>query len=216
MDSTSPITVRRPAVLLLVLSSAGLAGLLPSRAGVLDPVALLAWLALASTGLGILAGAWLPRVTALLVLLPWWAGVEGVSLSAGGRLPDPSGAWWAVAGLFTLGWGAGLLCRRSALRAAGAAFLLCGLLTALPGGGGELARPWSPPVAARLLDLSPVAVVLECGGLDFMRHPGVYGPVGTMDFGPELRSAWRAPGAAAPLLLLGLALAGLAFLRASR
>jgi hypothetical protein len=61
-----------------------------------------------------------------------------------------------------------------------------------------------------------VAVVLECGGLDFMRHPEVYGPVGTMDFGPELRSAWRAPGAAVPLLLLGLALAGLAFLRASR
>ncbi|HJP00281.1 MAG TPA: hypothetical protein QF764_00755 [Planctomycetota bacterium] len=214
MDSALPITVRRPAVLLLILSSAGLAGLLPSRAGDLDPVALLAWLALVSTGLGILAGAWLPRVTALLVLLPWWAAVHGIGLNSG--LPDPSGAWWAVAGLFTLGWGVGLVCRRSAMRAAGAAFLLCGLLTALPGGGGELARPWSPPVAARLLDLSPVAVVLECGGLDFMRHPEVYGPAGTMDFGPELRSAWRAPGAAVPLLLLGLAFAGLAFLRAPR
>lgn len=216
LDSLSPTFPPRPAVVLGILSAVGLGGLAPSRGAGLDPAALLTWLALAATALGVLAGAWLPRATALLVTLPWWAAVEGLGRRAPGALPDPTGAWWAAAGLFTLGWGAGCLWRHGAVRIAGAALLISGLLAALPSGGGRLAQPWPPGAAARLLDLSPVAIVLECGGLDFMRHPAVYGPVGTMDIGPELRAPWRATTAAVPLLLLGAALAGAASLRGAR
>ncbi|MDP6538298.1 MAG: hypothetical protein QF903_04550 [Planctomycetota bacterium] len=216
MDPPPPTVHRREALTLVVLSCAGLLGLAPSRGATFDPVAVLAWAALSAPALGVLAGALLPATTAPLVCLPWWPAVSAASLRAGAALPDPTGAWWALAGLFGLGWGAGRLSGRHAVRLACAALLLTGLLACLPGGGGRLARPWPPRVAARLLDLSPVAVVTECAGLDFMRHPEVYGPVGTMDIGPQLRGPWRAPVAAPSLLLLGAALAGLARLRAAR
>ncbi|MEM1452557.1 MAG: hypothetical protein AAF957_26995 [Planctomycetota bacterium] len=62
------------------------------------------------------------------------------------------------------------------------------------------APPWSPGVAAALLDLSPRAFVLESGGVDWMRHESVYGPVGTDRLGPGIRSGWG--GSVAPGLLL--------------
>jgi len=185
----------------LVLTLAGLLGLATSREGAWNPVAELAWLALAAPALGVLAGGLALRRWALLPPSLWGLGLV---LAARGR-PDLSaldGAL-AAAGLYGLGAGLGAGCAARPWRAAGATLLVTGLLAALPGGGGALERPWPPRVAARLLDLSPVTLVLECAGLDWMRHPATYGPAGTMDIGPELRSAWRGSGAALAILLAG-------------
>lgn len=63
--------------------------------------------------------------------------------------------------------------------------------------------PWSPEVAARLLDASPRAFVMEIAGFDWMRAESVYEPVGTDRIPPMLRGPYRPSVAAAPLLVVG-------------
>lgn len=74
-----------------------------------------------------------------------------------------------------------------------------GLLKGPPGSASGGA-PWDPGVAAILLDGSPRAFVMESGAVDWMRHPEVYGPVGTDRIGPELRTGWV--GSVAPHVTL--------------
>ncbi|QDV07051.1 hypothetical protein Poly30_25700 [Planctomycetes bacterium Poly30] len=73
--------------------------------------------------------------------------------------------------------------------------------------------PWSPEVAARLLDFSPRAFTMEIAGFDWMRHPSVYESVGTDRISPTLRQpygiagseagSWRQVVAVLPLVVVG-------------
>jgi hypothetical protein len=156
-----------------------------------------------SPALGALAGA---RVRAGLLLPPvlvWmialaWSGRQG------GLLPRPDLAGLAVAALYTWGAALGALRGAPAWRLAAVLLLATGLLAALATGGGVLAEPWPPALAARLLDLSPVGLVHECGGLDWMREPAVYDAAGTASIPPDLRVAWTGPRAAPVALLTGI------------
>jgi hypothetical protein len=204
----------RPALCAAALAAGALPGLLPGGAGAFDPLALAAWLALVAAPLGALGGAaalgrrgaaalerrtkglpaWSPPlVWAALVLLAA-RGEIGIA-----RLPAPGVAAAAVAGLWALGVGLGACCPARAWRTAALLALAALLLAHLPTGAGALARPWPPELAAQLLELSPLTFVLERGGLDWMRHPAVYDPLGAASIGPDLHRA--ASGVLAPALL---------------
>ncbi len=107
-----------------------------------------------------------------------------------GSVSCPGGAWaWSRAGLW---------------------LLLGSLLCALPAAGGVWAAlPPSNWVSASL-DLSPVVLVCEHAGFDWMRHISVYEQAGAGDLGPEQRMAWS--GARLPWLAFGF-FACLALLR---
>lgn len=83
--------------------------------------------------------------------------------------------------------------------------------------------PWSPETAARLLDLSPRAFVMEVAGADWMRSVTIYEAVGTDRIPPDLRPGY-APGSATgwgravavlPLVVVGSGLMGLRWKGAS-
>lgn len=80
------------------------------------------------------------------------------------------------------GWAVGL-------SRAGALLLLALVLDGAPAGWGLFLDrpPWSPGVAARLLDLSPRTFTMEIAGFDWMRHPSIYESVGTDRISPSLR-----------------------------
>jgi hypothetical protein len=88
-----------------------------------------------------------------------------------------------------------------------ACFLACGALNALAISGTWLASPLPPALAARLLDLAPATLLSECAGLDWMRHPAIYEPAGTIDIDPSLRVAWRGILAGPIVFLVGCAAA---------
>ncbi len=190
-------------------AAAGL-GLLPSGAGFADGFALLAWLVFAVPAIGALAGGslrpWAAGLGALLGLTA--VGALGLALGTRG-LPQPPGGAAVVAGLFGLGFGLGALARwlgpTGPLRAAALLTLLVALGSALPVRGGLSARgpaEVSPRVASLLLDLSPLTLAFECAGVDWMRHPGIYGPAGT-DWFSDTRTPWSAGLAGSGALLLG-------------
>ncbi len=113
-------------------------------------------------------------------------------------LPAAPAAWLVVGLLYAIGWACGGRTGVPAL------LLLTSLsLCALPTWGGLGTSPWPAALGARFLDLSPTALVLESGGLDWMRHPAIYDPVGSSSIGPELRAPWRAPLASAVLVVVG-------------
>ncbi|HIL36446.1 MAG TPA: hypothetical protein EYG26_03095 [Planctomycetes bacterium] len=138
---------------------------------------------------------------AALVILACWALVPGV---------DPVGVVLAWSGLMLLGSGlAALMHGRWSIdrRSLGAAlFFLGALLSALPGGAGRLqGGAFDPATTAWLLDLSPATLMVESAGLDWLRHPAVYGPAGGDALGPDLRGPWGAL-AGGVLALVGYAL----------
>jgi hypothetical protein len=189
-----------------------LTGLLPLAAGERDPHVLASWLALVAPALGVLAGARSRGGTLLLPLLFWIVALAFANARAGaGGLPRADLAGLALAGLFGLGAIAGAARRPPAWRASALALIATGLFALLPTGGGALAEPWPPALAARLLDLSPVGVVLECGGVDWMRDPSIYEAAGTTSIPPDLRGAWE--GARAAPLLAAIVLAGFVLVR---
>jgi hypothetical protein len=185
------------------------AGLLLASA----PLAHLAWLALCAPALGCLtaraglapAGALLPLVWAV----PLWLAQRELP-------PAPHFGLCALAGLFALGLGLGALSARplrEVWRPAGALLLLTLALTLAPARASLARDPWPPAVARTLLDLSPTALVLECSGVDWMRHPLVYEPVGSDRFE---RRAWSGALAGPTLLLVGYLFAAAAHVAARR
>ena len=176
----------------------GLLGLLLPGGGVF---AGLAWMALAAPAAGHLAAAGGGRRACLAVLPLVWLAV----LALGSWTAGPAFSAWtapALCGLYLLGVASG--------RSAGGTWLGAGLWLALAfvlggaaTGWGVLAEPWPPAVAARLIDVSPVSLVLESAGVDWMRHPALYEAAGTLDIGPELRHAWRGQLAGPVLFVLG-------------
>lgn len=158
----------------------------------------LVWLALWAPAMGA-AGRGLELRWHGLLPLAWAAGL-GLLF---GQQVEPLGIILSLSGLYATGAAAvaflaalGVPSRPSS--AAAAALFMAGLFAAAPAGGGVLARPWPPEVTALLLDLSPVVLVTESAGLDWMRHPSLYELAGTGDLPPDLRVAWT-PGSAMAL-----------------
>src|SRR6185295_5414128 len=113
----------------------------------------------------------------------------------------------AIAGLFAIGFALGALPSRSAWRRAGIVLLCEAFLCALPLSGALLRTRPAPAVNARLLDLSPATLVVECAGVDWMRHPAVYDAASTSDIDPILRSPYDGRLAGGLVFVVGCALA---------
>lgn len=199
----------RHAALVAALGCALLAGRLLSA----QPVPALAWAALAAAPLGAWAG--VRGLPALLAAPAAWLVAEPG--------PRPGGALVAVAALALLGAGLGALAAGAQpgsperaelvpgrLAAAGALALLAALLTVLPLALGPASGPaWDPALVARALDLSPVTLVVEAAGHDWLRDPAIYDAAGGDAIGPDLRTplGWLAAGVPA---LVGCAALGAA------
>ena len=174
------------------IAAVGALGALPGSRGGADPVALLAWLALVSAPAGFACGSLRARHWALAALPPAaWMGLVAVVDGLSPRdLPSPAWAALAWSGLYAAGYGASRLAPRAGFAGAGALLLASALLAALPILPGFLGAPLPPAIAARLLDLSPATLLVECAGLDWMRHPAVYVPAGAADIDPATRVAY--------------------------
>lgn len=189
----------QPALLHLAVFFSGALGLFSESA--LESS--LVWLALWTPALGAAARGLELHWHGLLPLA--WA--FGLALLFGEQV-ESLGLSLSLLGLYAAGALAGALLALGGIAAApwssaSAALLLAGLLTAAPAGGGMLARPWPPEVTALLLDLSPVVLVTEAAGLDWMRHASLYELAGTGDLPPDMRMAWS-PGVAMALAALTL------------
>jgi len=175
-----------------------------------DPIAVLAWLGLWSAPAGFLCGALgLALWPGGLAVPGSWMGIVTLAdASSTVDLPQPVWGVLVVTGLFAAGLGVGACLGARHLWSGTAAFLIvAALLAGLPHKAGLAAEPWPPATAARLLDVSPVSLVVESAGVDWMRHSAVYEPVGTSSMGPDLRTAWRGFLAGPTVLLVGCVLA---------
>ena len=177
-----------------------------------DPVRALAWLTLSAPVLGCLAAGTRGRLLGAHLILPGACMFVLVLQDAASpaTLPTPLFAAAALTGLHFFGFGWGCLFPGARPSSAAAMALGVAVLAGLPSWGGWVRAPWSPAVAARLLDLSPVVLTQECAGVDWMRHAAVYDPVGTHSIGPDLRSPWRGALAGPATLLVGCLLAAIA------
>lgn len=205
---TKPRSLDARLGLALAIAASGALGALPGSSSGADPVALLAWLALWSAPAGFLCGAGGVPLWPWAAIVPaaWMGLVASVDGLSPRDLPQPAWAALAWTGLFAFGLGLGRLRPGNAIGGAGALLLLGALLAALPLTG-LLGAPLPPAVAARLLDLSPVTLLAECAGLDWMRHPALYDPAGTVDIDPSLRVAWRGTLAGPVAFVVGCAVA---------
>jgi hypothetical protein len=212
------VTTRPSAAAGSLLRAAGLAalalpGALPGARGVPDPVALLVWLACVAAPIGALAGGRRTIAFPHAAAIPgaWMILLALVDASAPRDLATPLPAGAAVAGLFLFGFAAGrAFAFERALSIAGALLGLGALLVLLPLAGGWLAAPWPGPWSAILLDLSPATLLVECAGVDWLRHPAVYDAAGTADLDPARRGPFAPALAGGIALVLGCVLAVLA------
>ena len=135
-------------------------------------------------------------------------GIVWLDAAAGARIPEPAWAAATWTGLYAVGVAIGRLYPRGAARTSALALALAGLLAGLPlmGGAGMLGgRTWgeiTPDGAARLFDASPVTLLLESAGVDWMRHVVVYDSAGTEWFS-DRRAPYRGRLAGPLLLLVG-------------
>jgi len=189
----------------LAVAAAGALGAL----GAADPVALLVWISIWSAAAGAICGATSVRHVALAAVPPAaWMGIAAVVDGSSARdLPSPAWAALAWSGLYAAGFGVGRLARGRTFAVAGVLFLLASLLALLPILPGTLGAPLPPPVEARLLDLAPATLVVECAGVDWMRHPAIYDAAGTADIDPSLRLPYRGSLAGPIAFVVGCLLA---------
>ncbi len=155
----------------IALGALGCVGL----AGPPDPVTELAWLALLAPAAGAGLGA---RGLALfpfgLVVPGSWSFFLVLADAASERdLATPAWSAAAVGGLFALGLALGRLVRSGPVALAGLVLFAGCVLVGLPLGFGlgepeaVLARQ-HPGLAALFLDLSPLVLVFDCGGYDWL------------------------------------------------
>jgi hypothetical protein len=211
MDDSKEAAQRRASRQLrlsLALAAVAAPGLVPLAGGASDPLVLLLWLAHVAPATG--AAAALLRLDGW----PYGAAIAGawsiVTVCVAGVseriVPAPLWAMAAVAGLYYAGFAVGRAAgsTRSSLAPVACVTLLASWLPLAPGVSGA---PWPAALASRLLDLSPATLVAECAGLDWMRTPGIYDPVGTDRF---QRQAWSGELAGPASLLIGCTLWGCA------
>ena len=169
-----------------------------------DPFALLVWIALIAPACGCACAALGVRPLPFAAVVPgaWMSLVALVGAFSQRTLPAPLWGSFAFAGLFFFGGAIGALWARRALASAGVVLLVTALAIVAPCRGSFADSPWPPRVASTLLDLSPATLVSECSGLDWMRHPSIYGPVGTDRFE---RAPWNGAWAGSIALALGCA-----------
>jgi hypothetical protein len=194
--------------LALILAGVGALGALPARSGASDPLALLTWLALVAAPAGFFFGAGGHDLVRFGAVAPgaWMVVLALIDAPTERGFATPLWAALAWTGLFAGGAGLGRLFPGAAWRGAGLLLLLAALLAGLPGRAGIGARPWPPAAAARLLDLSPVALVCESAGVrDWMWRAEVYEPVGVDRFARRpYRGALAGPGTLVVGCLLAL------------
>ncbi len=199
----------RALALALGLAALAAPGLLPvdppgATSGA-DPLALLAWLAVLAPTCGCAAVAMDLRAWPFAAAIPgaWMIALVIVSASAGRDVASPLWGMLAIAGLFAAGAGAAHLARKQAWSTCGALLLVGAGLAMLPALPGRSGAPWPVSVARVALDLSPITLVAECSGVDWMRSAAVYGPVGSDRFE---RTAYSGALAGPLCLVLGCAL----------
>ena len=207
-------SLARQLLLALGFGALGSLGTLPGERGP-DPLAALTWIAVVALPCGLGCGALGLRLWPFAASVPalWMTALALAGAASERALATPVWAALAFSGIFASGWGIGRA-SGAGVRACAACLCLAVLLTVLPAAGEFLGRPWPPPLAARLLDLSPVGVCLESAGVDWMRQPSVYEPAGALDIDPGLRHPWRGKLAGPGLLMLGCALAAFGAARA--
>ncbi len=221
MDAASPSVpepgarpLARELLLALSFGALGAFGTLPGRRGP-DPLAALAWIAILALPCGLACGGLRLRPWPFAASVPalWMIALALAGVASERTLGTPLWAALGWTGIFAAGWG---LARACSAGARGVAIGLCLSLSlaVLPAAGAFLGRPWPAPVAARLLDLSPVGVCMESAGVDWLRHPAIYEPAGALDIDPGLRQPFRGKLAGPALLLLGCALAAFGTVRA--
>lgn len=213
MASAHDVTELRPRIAArdfgaaFALAALGCLGALPATPAGPDPVATLVWIALAALPIGVGAGAIRLRAWPLAPVIPavWMVVLTMVDAASPRDLPTPGWGALVWTGLFAFGFALGRRWPARGAAIAAIAFGACALLAALPSGFWALEKPWPPALAARMLDLSPVTLLAECAGLDWLRHPAVYESAGTADIDPSLRSAYRGVLAGPASFLVGCA-----------
>lgn len=213
MRSLLPTIRARDLVVALALVAAGALGALPLGRGPADPIALCAWLAAIAAAAGALAAAANLHGLVLAPVVPvgWAFALVALDAPRTPGLATPAWAALAWSGLFAAGFGVARALRPGAGTAAAAWLLVLGAgLSALPVGLGLVRFDTGRVPAAlraRALDLSPASLVVECAGVDWLRHPALYARARTSDIDPSLRRAYRGALAAPLVLVVGFALA---------
>jgi len=190
-------------------------GLLPLLLGHFDPLLWIAWLSVIALPTGVFIGARALRLWPFGLAVPgiWMIVLVALEAEGGGALPEPAWAAASWTGLFVLGFALGPFFLRHSWTALGLSLCLSTLLAALPLSGGEESAAWagrslgqaSPALAALAFDASPMTLVLESGGVDWMRHRAVYTAAGTEWFS-DRRQPYRGKLAASLVLLVGYVL----------
>jgi hypothetical protein len=194
----------------LLIAAIGALGAWPGERGEPDPLALLVWLALIAMACGFACGAMGLRLWPASAVVPAvWMFLIGIvdALAETRDLPRPLWAGCAIFGLFAAGFGLGSRFSSHLWRGTSLTLLVTAIACALPMCGALLRMPPSPRVTARLLDLSATALVAECAGVDWMRHPAIYDAASTESIDPSLRSPYDGRLAGGIVFVVGCALA---------
>ena len=198
----------------LGLASVALVGALPFAVGpagrVSDPLLLLVWLALCAAPSGAALRALGLRLWpyGAAMVGAWGALLVSVAATAAREVPTPLWGVLALAGLVVSGAALASMARSAASCALALGVLGLGLAL-WPIAPGLSGVPWPPAIASLSLDLSPVSLVVEASGLDWMRTAGVYDSAGTDRFE---RAPWSGELAGPAALVLGCAALGSAAL----
>ncbi len=187
-------------------------GYFPLLLGQFDAVVWMAWVAVISLPTGAYAGASGLRAWPFGLAIPgsWMVILAWLGGSSPSALPEP--AWGAAAwtGLFVIGMAVGAAVRSNPWRCAGGSLALAALCSVLPVSGtpalglygGRSLGQVDPQFAAVAFDTSPITLVIESAGADWMRHRAVYEAAGTEWFS-DRREPYRGKVAASLVLLLG-------------
>lgn len=182
----------RDLVFTLLVASAAAPAFWPGSRGEPDPLAALAWVTLIAPALGFACGARRIPVWPLAPIVPvvWMLVVAATDAMSARDLPLLAWSALPVAGLFFAGFALPSRTNDSSVRGSASVFLATVLLAALPLHGLILRSSWPSEVSARLLDLAPTTLTIECAGVDWMRHPPIYDGSATVDIDPSLRTPY--------------------------
>jgi hypothetical protein len=169
-----------------------------------DPLVCLVWLALIAPAVGCAAAALDLRGWPYAAAVPgaWIIALVVIDGASQRDLPSPLWAALAITGCFYFGLAVGIASRRRVWTAVASLLLASCALVAAPLVAGSFESQWPPGVASKLLDLSPATLFAESAGLDWMRAPGIYSPVGVDRFE---RASFSGALAGPAVLLVGCA-----------